>query len=192
MAEIKIEKKTPIWPWLLVGLLLLALILYFAMRDDREDGYVAGDRDRDTTEQRVENREGAVSEYVHFVESDSMGDDHQYTREAFSRLVRAVRAKADEVNHDISADLAQAEENVNRITNDPNSTTHANSIKNASEKLTQAMGNLQQAKFDGLNNEMQRVREASNSINPQTLALNQRNEIKSFLSNSADLLKKMN
>lgn len=29
MAEIKIEKKTPIWPWIVVGVIIIAVILYF-------------------------------------------------------------------------------------------------------------------------------------------------------------------
>lgn len=34
MAEIKIEKKNPIWPWILVGVIILALILYFFVFKD--------------------------------------------------------------------------------------------------------------------------------------------------------------
>jgi hypothetical protein len=189
MAEIKIEKKKPVWPWLLAGLLLVVLILFLVMRDDRRDGYVAGDRD--TTEQRVGDRD-AVEEYVQYVEDGSMDEHHEYTSGAFSRLIRAVRAKANEVNHDISADLEQANESVNRITNDPTETNHANNIKNAADRLTRAMGNLQQARFENLDSEMEDVREAADSIDPNVLTLDQKDEVNSFLNNSADLLKKMN
>lgn len=38
MAEIKIEKKKPVWPWILVGLIILAVIVFvvFASEDDDE------------------------------------------------------------------------------------------------------------------------------------------------------------
>jgi len=38
MAEIKIEKKKPVWPWILIGLIILAVIFFvvFASEDDDE------------------------------------------------------------------------------------------------------------------------------------------------------------
>jgi len=38
MAEIKIEKKKPVWPWILLGLIILAVIFFvvFANEDDNE------------------------------------------------------------------------------------------------------------------------------------------------------------
>lgn len=38
MAEIKIEKKKPVWPWILVGLIILVVIFFlvFANEDDNE------------------------------------------------------------------------------------------------------------------------------------------------------------
>ncbi|MBZ4037503.1 hypothetical protein K6T82_22265 [Flavobacterium sp. 17A] len=34
MAEIKIEKKKPIWPWIVALLLVAAFVYYFFLRDD--------------------------------------------------------------------------------------------------------------------------------------------------------------
>lgn len=34
MAEIKIEKKKPIWPWIIVVLLISAVIYYIFLRDN--------------------------------------------------------------------------------------------------------------------------------------------------------------
>ena len=36
MAEIKIEKKKPIWPWILL-ILVLAAVLYYFMNQDTDD-----------------------------------------------------------------------------------------------------------------------------------------------------------
>ncbi|MEP6260425.1 MAG: hypothetical protein ABJ092_02520 [Gillisia sp.] len=38
MAEIKIEKKKPVWPWILIGLIILAVVFFlvFANEDDDE------------------------------------------------------------------------------------------------------------------------------------------------------------
>ncbi|MCR4033888.1 MULTISPECIES: hypothetical protein [Flavobacterium] len=35
MAEIKIEKKRPIWPWIVAILLIGAFVYYFFLRDDQ-------------------------------------------------------------------------------------------------------------------------------------------------------------
>ncbi|MEO8535653.1 MAG: hypothetical protein ABI441_17990 [Flavobacterium sp.] len=35
MAEIKIEKKKPIWPWVIVVLLISAIIYFIFFRDDQ-------------------------------------------------------------------------------------------------------------------------------------------------------------
>lgn len=34
MTEIKIEKRKPVWPWVLAGILVLAIVGYFIMADD--------------------------------------------------------------------------------------------------------------------------------------------------------------
>jgi hypothetical protein len=35
MAEIKIEKKKPIWPWIIALLLIGAIVYYVFLRDDQ-------------------------------------------------------------------------------------------------------------------------------------------------------------
>ncbi|MEJ7736385.1 MAG: hypothetical protein WKF97_03070 [Chitinophagaceae bacterium] len=36
MTEIKIEKKKPVWPWLLLLLGILAVVWFFFFRNDKE------------------------------------------------------------------------------------------------------------------------------------------------------------
>jgi hypothetical protein len=38
MAEIKIEKKKPVWPWILVALVVIGLLIYFLTDNNRDDG----------------------------------------------------------------------------------------------------------------------------------------------------------
>lgn len=40
MAEIKIEKKKPVWPWIIVALIVLGAIAYFVFYDKYEDGEI--------------------------------------------------------------------------------------------------------------------------------------------------------
>jgi hypothetical protein len=194
MAEIKIEKKNYAWVWILLGIIIVGLILYFLMRDDRETEY--HETDTDTTTQQIyngDNSDNAVNNYLGFISNDdSLGRNHEYSSEALSRLADAIREKAGQVNYDISADLEKADEYANRITNDPAAASHSQSIKNAADILTNAMQNLQNAHYPDLNNEMQEVSNAASKINPKILTLNQREAIKDYFNKSGDLLRNMN
>jgi hypothetical protein len=45
MAEIKIEKKKPVWPWVLVGIIVVGLIIYFLVYNtDQERREVTPER----------------------------------------------------------------------------------------------------------------------------------------------------
>ena len=39
MAEIRIEQKKQVWPWLLVGLVIVALLVYFLVFRDNGENY---------------------------------------------------------------------------------------------------------------------------------------------------------
>ena len=201
MAEIKIEKEKTIWPWILLGVVLVGLLLYF---------FVFRDNDADSTAQTMENttsqaaisdtvaygtayNSNSVADYVAYVNgAQAMGLDHNYTNGALLRLASAVQAKAEQINYDVQADIDRVKELANKITQDPTETTHANSIKQAAAILTSAMQRMQQAKFPDLSNESQEVSAAAGTISPEVLTLEQKEAVKSFFDESADLLQKMN
>ncbi|WP_143961381.1 hypothetical protein [Litoribacter populi] len=203
MAEIRVEKKSPMWPWILIALLVLGVIIYFLFfhdangaREDPGDAPVVtemtgGDNDRRDGE-AIENQ--TVVSYVSYVrERDAqMGLDHEFTNEAFKRLVDATEAMADEVDHDIDRDLDMAREHAQHITEDPFETTHANRIRMAADKLADALQNLQQAEFPNLSNQAQSVKQAASEIDPAELTLDQRDAVKSYFDEAADLLEQMN
>lgn len=190
MAEIKIEKKSSVWPWLLAGLLVIsALIYYFGFRDNGQPEVVQ--TPADTT--AVEVYRGPVAQYVQFVdEGRTMGIDHVYTTGALSRLISAISAKAQQTGYDVKADLEKVKAYSDRIQNDPFETTHANSIRKAADILTDAMQNMQKAKYPDLTTQADEVRSAANAINPDVLTLDQRDAVKLFFQKSADLLQNIN
>lgn len=195
MAEIKIEKKPPVWPWILLGLLLLGgLIYWFALRDN--DGNAMTDVTDSTETMPMNNmaETGAVAEYLTFVEGDTepMGLDHEFTNAALMKLTAATQAVADQTDYDIKADLDQVKEHANQIEKDAFETTHANSIRKAAETLGGALHRMQEAKFPQLSNEAQAVVDAADKINPDVLTLDQKPAVKGFFSEAADLLRRMN
>lgn len=54
MAEIKIEKKSPIWPWILLGAIIVGVLIYvFASGNDDDN---MRDDHMDNTEHRMNDR----------------------------------------------------------------------------------------------------------------------------------------
>jgi len=192
MAEIKIEKKSSIWLWLLLAFIVIAgIVAYFALTktgdDEPQSTPVA------TNDTTSNNMSSPVAEYIHFVNNGrSMGLDHDYTNGALLRLTAAINAKAQQTGYDVSVDIDKVKEHADRITQDPFETTHARSIRKAADILSDAMQNMQQAKYPNLTNELNKVRTAANNINPDVLTLDQRDAVKSFFQESAELLQNMN
>lgn len=189
MTEIKIEKKKPVWPWILIGLGIIALLIYLlGFRDRKED-------EADTADLiSVNENNSTVAAFVNYVEVDTnkMSLDHAYTNEALLKLTDATSAMAGEIGYDVRADLDKVKEYATQITKDPFETTHADNIRKAADILTNVLQNMQQAKYPGLTNEVAELRNASASINPAVLTLDQKDAVKSFFGKAADLLQKMN
>jgi len=71
-------------------------------------------------------------------------------------------------------------------------TRHADKIRSAADALSTSLQNMQQAKYPGLSTEAADVKSAASAINPAKLTLDQRDAVKSFFREAADLLNKMN
>jgi hypothetical protein len=202
MAEIKIEQKKQNWPWIIVGIVVAAILIYFvAFRDNDNDNtmeevtetnYVSKVNESDLL--GVKENNSTVAAYVSFVENDTarMSLDHAYTNEALVKLMAATNAMADEIGYDIQADLDKLEESAKLIDNEPFETSHAKNIRNATDNSTTALQNMQRAKYPGLTSEVDELKSASASINPKTLTLDQKDAVKNYFVKASDLLQKMN
>jgi hypothetical protein len=191
MTEIKIEKKKPVWPWLLLLLGILAAAWFFFFRNDKKETM-------DTADNKalidVHENNSTVAAYVTFINSDTntMSLNHAYSSEALTKLTDAVDAMATEAGYDVRVDIAKAKQYADEVTKDPLVTTHADKIRSAADVLSTSLQNMQQAKYPGLSAEATDVKSAAAAINPETLTLDQRDVVKSFFRKAADLLNKMN
>ncbi|MCK9281638.1 MAG: hypothetical protein M0P71_13515 [Melioribacteraceae bacterium] len=200
MAEIKIEKKKLAWLWVLLGIIVIALLVYFlvfynydeGMNETPQTSELMDKNDKDLISVKEDN--STVIAFINFVENDKnkMSLDHAYTNEALLKLVAATNAMAGEVGYDVQADLEKVKGYAEMITKDPFETTHADNIRKADDILANVLQNIQKEKYPGLTNEVTELKNASESIKPGILTLNQKNEVKTFFAKAADLLKKMN
>jgi uncharacterized membrane protein YdfJ with MMPL/SSD domain len=199
MAEIKIEKKQPIWPWIL-GILVLAGLVYFFFLKDKDlvtnQTTITTDTIVDRNQMLDETNENltGVAAFVAFVKKDdgNMTLDHEYSNEALNKLIDATEEVSSKVGFDSKADLEEAREHAGKITNNPEATDHADHIKMTTDKISTVLQNLQSAKFPNLKAEADKAKMSSQAINVKELTLNQKEKVKGFFADAADLLDKMN
>lgn len=196
MTEIKIEKKAPVWPWILIGLVIAALIYFFAFRDT--DDNIIPIEDNDTTEEEtigiLENNSG-VEEYISFMKNtdrSDMGLDHEFSNEALLLLADAIDAMASEANVDLNENFKNVRDNAGQITEDPLSGDHADHIKESASTLAMELETIQKAEYPELSNEIASLKNASASIEPEVLTLDQKKSVLSYFDKAADILEKMN
>ncbi|MEO5912238.1 MAG: hypothetical protein ABIP95_15225 [Pelobium sp.] len=195
MAEIKIEKKKPIWPWVLVGIIILAFILYFFLIKDKMNSQ-AVTQNTDSTAMGMDNRtdEDAVATYINFVNADTskMSLSHEYSHEALTKLANATEAMSNKTGVDVKANLDEVRQLSQNITDNPNATTHADDIKKASIIIATALGNIQKAKFADLSDDSTKLMNDANAVDENDLTLDQKSTVQTFYDAAADLLQKMN
>ena len=207
MAEIKIEKKKPIWPWIILVLVILALLYFLVFADDDEndamdDGIKTEQLEEGTLEEEPEatNWEDeagnlgnqGVEGYIAYVSDESrMGIDHEYTNNAFIRLVDAVQAKANDMNVDISSEMQSIRQAAQKIQQNPTATTHAETIKNAGTQVADVLKKLQEQNYPNLSNDVEEVRTAATNIQGNVQTLNQKDQVNKFFNEAADVLRKM-
>lgn len=210
MTEIKIEKKKPVWPWILAALVIIVLLLLAFYLYDRKEEVPASvptvqeapvttevpvttEAPQTTSLINVRENNSTVADFVSFVEgSRNMELDHTYTNQALAKLAAATSAMAKEVNYDVQADMDKVKEYAGKITENTDKTSHADSISSAAEISTGALQRLQQAKYPELAQEALKLQTASEAIKPDVLTLSQKDAVKGFFDEAADLLKKMN
>lgn len=192
MTEINIEKKKPVWP-LILGVGVVAVLIYFFSFNDKEETVQEVQFTEDLIGVTEFNR--TVAAYVNFINEDTLKMEYNdsFSKEAFLRLVDATNAMAEEINMDISANMARVVKYVNRIKADPIETAHADDFRRAADILTNAvLKSMQQSKYPDLASDIVELDNASASVDPEVLILDQTYQVKTFFREAADLLLKMN
>jgi hypothetical protein len=200
MAEIKIVQKTRFWPWILAGLLIAVLLLYFLVfrgNGNNTEAVTKPNSVSDTNENNllgVKENNSTVEAFVSFVEKDTsrFSLDQAYTNEALLKLTSATDALAGEIGYDIRADLDKVKESAILIANEPFETSYAKNIRNAVDNSNTALQNMQLAKYPWLTDEVEVLKSASTAINPAALTTGQKDAVKNYFAKAADLLQKMN
>ncbi len=220
MAEIKIEKKKPIWPWFIVILIILAAIYFFWYNNDRNHDSKDNMMENDTISQLDESavydnrdvespslyngkygtvrKEQALADYLNFIDNqNNMVKDHEYYRATLFKLVTATKREAEIQNVDIDANVTAAMKSAEMVTNDPASTenkqtaNHTDKIKNAADQIAQALQTIQQKKFSDLSDDFNAVQNSVSQIKNENDSSQEQQHIEAFFDKAAVLLQKM-
>lgn len=202
MTEIKIEKKKQGWVWLLAIFFIAAVLIYFLMFRDKdnintteagtEEVYISGTND--TNLLGVKENNSTVAAFVNFIEKDTskVRFDNAYTKEAFLKLTSATNAMAEEIDYNIQADFEMVKESVELINNEPFETSQAKNIRNAADISATALQHMQLARYPWLTEEIDELKNAATAIQPEVLAIKQKDAIINYFAVASELLNKMN
>ena len=206
MAEIHIERKErSVWPWIL-GLLALALLVWFllAQRGEREDAFVT---DTAVTGTGLgfgagagagATAGGAVGSFVAYVDErrarEAAGLDHQYTAEGLRRLADALedltrrhQAGGTEIHPRIDG-IRQRADSLQR---DPQSREHARLTREGFVAAAEVMRDLQQQRFPNVADQVEQVRRAAMNVRADQELLQQNAQVQQFFDRASDAVQQM-
>ena len=212
MAEIKIEKKKPVWPWILLAIIILAVIAYFVLADEETDDYTddvntqemgTGNNVRDDeTENNIGYENGAASTKGTIAYTEAMSDstriatDSLYTKTALYNLSRAVAAKASQngVNSEELKELIiynSKMPNASRV-NETESGMMSEDFKNLSDNIVIVLDSIQNKNYPSLETELNDLKETSADITTTAAVGDQKNTLRAYFRKANNVLNKMN
>lgn len=206
MAELHIERKErSALPWVLGGLLLLALALWFLFGrgDDTTEGAAAG-AVADSVAAASAPMSGeadampaAVTALAQFAGTRATGQadhTHQYTADGLRRLADALGAvteRATVSGVDVEPRLAEIRERADALQQDPTSTEHARQAREAFLLASGLMQQVQEARFSELAAEVREVNDAALAVEADQLLLPQLADVERFFERAAYALQAM-
>lgn len=207
MADIDVERKrSPTWIWWLLGLILLAVLIWALTRggDDAETitpapvaGPVVEGEDLAALPAELQTFESQCTTDAGTPTTD-MGAEHDFTVTCLQRLRDALGAIAvrDTVGGvDVQQQMDDYEQAVNDLeASAADAATHSNLTRTAAMAGATVMEGMRDAYFQAasdVDEAAQGVRTAAEGINAQTALLEQRDAVRGFFRESADALRAM-
>ncbi|MGB8704068.1 MAG: hypothetical protein WCD31_03455 [Gillisia sp.] len=222
MAEIKIRKKRPVWPWILLVLIVIAALVYFLFFTGENDNDDA-EYDNSPTSEQIDNGEGATTnegamDTNSWDSTQTSGNQYQDSLTTYStvfsgdiksgadvdikpenvnraliNLIDAVRTKALQKNVQLSNDLKQEREKaVSRSQSAQDTTSQAGFVKNTGTSIVSALQNIQKKEYSNLSDEVSNLQNSVQKIDASKSINNQNHTINQFFDRAVNLLSKMN
>ena len=203
MTELHIERKErSVWPWALLALALVALVVWFLVgRGDAGDDGVA-DRTAAVATDSLPAAAGdatalpaSVVAFVSFAEApQSASPSHDYTSDGLRRLADGLGAviERDTVDGvDAQARLGEIRERADAMQRDPTSREHALQAREAFLVVSSLMSRLQEGRDGAAAESVREVTDAASAVQADRPLLEQTTEVRRFFERSANALREM-
>ncbi|MGI9140681.1 MAG: hypothetical protein ACR2GJ_06205 [Gemmatimonadaceae bacterium] len=203
MAELHIERKdSNIWPWIIGGLILLAVILWFifGVADERETTGLA-DTAVVVTPAAVAVDEGtpaAVTAFLQYADSQTAANDpglaHGYTSTGMQRLVAAFDAMLEREtvsSVEVAPRLVAMRALADSMQMNPQSMEHARHAREAFMIAAGLLGQMREAGRAVPPNTVAEVLSTAESIRPAVSLLDQIANVRRFFEQTAAALRSM-
>jgi hypothetical protein len=209
MADIDIERKgaAPVWPWILLGVLVLALLLWWLLGRNGDDR-VATDPVTPAATMPADTvaRTGAIppalDEYLTFTQTadpaGEMGRQHEYTAGGLRRLADAIDAV---VQQDTVGDAAiqprlqEFRAQADRLQDTPeDSPQHANFAREAFTSAGELLETIRANRHPGvggLQGQVQQTQQAAADLRPGEPLLDQAERVQRFFDQAGTALRTM-
>lgn len=214
MAEIKIEKKSPIWPWILLIIALIAVIVYFVYNNDNDVNTIYNNDTQSEARDTISNTfdEGysptapymdsnsVVQEFENSVtDSARIGVDSIYTKTAIVNLAKVVTFKADEL--DIKSSLAL--ENLKFYSDQTDAVTATdtetrgrtdmyNNFQKVSKDIVTVLETIQTENYPTLKDDVSELKQTSTKIDTNIATKEQQTTIQTFFTKAKKVVNGMN
>ena len=214
MAEIKIEKKKPVWPWILGVLVVIGIIAYFIYENPDRDHLTDDFDDGTTNEQVMESERGhldslgtrkdyqvgsSYDQYAAFEgsirDSTRIAVDSSYTKKAYYNLCKAVAKKAEEKDVEGSqalTDLQDFSMLITKVSSPLSSAESAKNFKTASDKVAKVLEDIQVKSYPQLQSQVADLKQVTSKMDGYISMDKQQANITQFLQKSRDVLRAMN
>ena len=186
-----------LWPWLMMGIVVLALILWWLLGRDRSASPVV-DATTDSTQVRDANAAtsmAAVSEFERFVGADpEASSSHDYTADGLRKLAAGLEAVAPSgsvAGMDVGMRANEIRVRADSIQRDPSSTTHARQAREGALLAASVLQQIQEARFAALSEQARRVTDAAKALKADQPLLDQTTQVKTFFTSAASALRAM-
>ncbi len=213
MADIDVTRKSPsIWPWI-IGLLVLALLIWGLAEMLGDDD----DVDTITTEEvipapvAVEDSDldpaplavpAVVTEFAETcavsTSNADMGAEHRFTTECVRRMAGALDGVIQRNNisgTDVDARLANFRQMADALeSSSPEATDHANMVRNVFMSASDLMSAVYQASYSTVQQmgpEVTQIRDAAQAIRGDAQLLNQQDAVTTFFREAGEAIRMM-
>lgn len=206
MADINVERKGPsIWPWV-IGLVILALVIW-AIAELMGDGEVVETEPAGVEAPMVvpppapdpnESALGAeVEAYLAACASTTapVALDHQYTSNCLDQLSAALEAVVENpemADVNLQAQIEDFRTKADRLVESPDaSTEHSNMTREAFLSAATLLDDLQDERFPNLEAAIDQLEEAANAVEADAPLTEQGDAVHTFFRQAGDLLRGM-